>query len=323
VAQHELSLTAREMMATIRIMALIQKTAVGAALLGGLLATPSVPMASAAPASTGNSECSSWSVRTLISGQGWLENLAFDGRGSITVSALSQGRLLKLTRSHKLSTLLAPVVAPGGEIRRGHLLYFNTGDTVPIAPTGTVDRLDLRTGRHVTWARGLTMPNGLAVLPDGDVIVTGLATGVTRVPARDPTHPQFNWAAVDGTNGIAVDYSGRWLYVDRTLSSDGEVDRILISHPGRVNVVGRLGAGVQPDDMAIDRQGILYVAGFGTGKIYRLDPRTGSSCVIAGGLTQPTSVRFGGPGWPSGDLFVTDASGHLSELTRARHLPSA
>jgi sugar lactone lactonase YvrE len=262
-------------------------------------------------------------VRTLVSGQGWLENLAFDGHGSITISALSQGRLLKLTRRGKLSTLLAPAVAPGGESRLGHLLYFNTGDTEPIEPTGTVDRLDLRTGRHVTWAHGLTMPNGLVVLPDGDAIVTGLATGVTRVPARDPNHPQFDWAAVYSTNGIAVDHSGRWLYVDRTLTSDGEVDRVLISDPSRVKVVGRLGAGVEPDDMAIDRHGILYVAGFGTGKIYRLDPLTGSSCVIASGLTHPTSARFGGAGWPSGDLFVTDAGGHLSELAPARHLPSA
>ncbi len=310
------------MMAIIRMSALVQRFAVGAVLMGGLLATSAVPMASGSPRPTSAGGCSSWSVRTLLSGQGWLEDLAFDGRGSITISAISQGRLLKLTRGGELSTLLAPVVAPGGEIRRGHLLYFNSGDTVPIAPTGTVDRLDLRTGRHVTWTRGLTMPNGLAVLPDGDAIVTSVATNLTRVPARDPGHPRFNWAAVDDTNGIAVDSSGRWLYVDRTLSSDGEVDRILISHPGRVKVVGHLGAGVQPDDMTVDRQGMLYVAGFGTGKIYRLDPRTGSSCVIVSGLMQPTSAKFGGPGWPSGDLFVTDASGHLSELTRARHPPS-
>jgi len=311
------------MMVIIRITAPIREAVVGAVLLVGILAMPDAPMAFAAPASTGNSGCAAWSVRTLVSGQGWLENLAFDGRGSITISALSQGRLLKFSHSHRLATLLTSVVAPGGESRRDQVLYFNTGDTVPIAPRGTIDRLDLRTGRHVTWARGLTMPNGLVVLRDGDAIVTGLASGVTRIPARSPNHPQFNWAAVEGTNGIVVDHSGRWLYVDRTLSSDGEVDRILISDPRHVEVVGRLGAGVQPDDMAIDRQGIVYVAGFGTGKIYRLNPRTGSSCVIAGGLTQPTSARFGGPGWPSGDLFVTDAGGHLSELTPPRHLPSA
>jgi sugar lactone lactonase YvrE len=163
------------------------------------------------------------------------------------------------------------------------------------------------------------MPNGLAILPDGDAIVTSLFTGITRVPARDPAHPRFGWASVDDTNGITVGNSGHWLYVDRTFSPDGEVDRILVSDPRQVKVVGRLGADTEPDDMAIDAHGVLYVAGFGTGEIYRLDPRTGMSCAIAGGLTNPTSVRFGGSGWPSGDLFVTDAGGHLSELTLARH----
>jgi hypothetical protein len=39
-----------------------------------------------------------------------------------------------------------------------------------------------------------------------------------------------------------------------------------IAHPRRVRVAGRLGAGVLPDDMTIDRRGILYVAGFGDGR---------------------------------------------------------
>jgi sugar lactone lactonase YvrE len=200
-------------------------------------------------------------------------------------------------------------------------LYFNTGDTVPVTSTGTIDRLDLRTRERSTWARGLTMPNGLVFLPNGDAVVSrdlGTGTGLTRIPAHDPGHPQFEWAQLDDTNGLAVDPSGRWLYTDRTFSNDGEVDRVLISNPSRVEVVGRLGAGVFPDDLTVDRRGILYVAGFASGKIYRLNPRTHASCAIATGLTQPTSPRFGGPGWNARRLYVTDAAGHLSELTPPR-----
>ena len=58
-------------------------------------------VASAAPRSKPDGGCSAWSVRTLVSGQGWLENLAFDGSGSISISALSQGRLLKLTHKEE------------------------------------------------------------------------------------------------------------------------------------------------------------------------------------------------------------------------------
>ncbi len=284
--------------------------ALAASASGGSRTAPTAPRARAA--------CAAWHTRTLLSGQGWLENLEFDGRGSITISAATQGRILRLSQQRRLSTLVTPVSGPGGQRRIGRYLYFNTGDSVPVTPNGTIERFDLRTGRRSTWARGLTMPNGLVFLPNGDAVVSrdvGTGTGLTRVPARDPKHPQIEWAKVDDTNGLAVDPAGKWLYADRTFSSDGEVDRISISDPRRVQVVGRLGAGVAPDDMTVDRSGNLYIAGFGSGEIYRLDPRTHSSCAIATGLTQPTSPKFGGSGWNARDIYVTDASGHLSELS--------
>jgi hypothetical protein len=132
--------------------------------------------------------CRLWQARQLLSGQGWLEDLEFDGRGGITISGLAKGRI---------------------------------GDTVPVTSNGTIVRLNLQTGRRSTWARGLTMPNALVFLAE-------------------------------------------------------------------------------------------YIAGFASDKIYRLGPRTHRSCAIATGLGQPTSVRFGAVGWHPGDLYVTDASGHLA-----------
>ncbi len=265
--------------------------------------------------------CAAWRVRTLLSGQGWLENLEFDGRGGITISALAKNQLLRLSRRGHLSTLVASIFAPGGQRRIGRYLYVNSGDTVPVTANGTIERLDLRTRQLTTWARGLTMPNGLALLPDGDAVVSrdvGTGTGITRVPAHDPQHPQIEWAQLDDTNGLVVDPTGRWLYTDRTFSNEGEVDRVSIAHPGRVQTVGQLGSGVAPDDMTVDAAGNLYIAGFGSGKIYRLNPRTHRSCAIATGLSQPTSPKFGGIGWHRNRLYVTDAAGDLSELTSPR-----
>ncbi|MGZ4250531.1 MAG: SMP-30/gluconolactonase/LRE family protein [Solirubrobacteraceae bacterium] len=279
------------------------------------------PFAFGASAARAGAACTAWHVRPLVSGQGWLENLSFDGRGAMTISALAKGRILRLTTGRHLSTLLAGVPSPGGERTIGRYLYFNTGDTVPPMPNGTIERLDLRTGKHTTWARGLTMPNGLVILPNGDAVVSrdvGTGTGLTRVPVHNRRHPQFEWARLDDTNGLAIDPSGRWLYTDRTASNDGEVDRISISNPRQVQVVGRLGAGVAPDDLTVDRDGTVYIAGFVSGKIYRLNPRTHASCAIASGLAQPTSARFGGVGWHARDLYVTDAAGHVSELRPAR-----
>jgi hypothetical protein len=188
--------------------------------LAALLLVAVVTLATAS-ASRARGACASWHVRTLPSGQGWLENLAFDGRGGLTISALTKGRLLLLTPRGHLSTLVNNVRAPGGQRRVGRHLYFVTGDTVPVAPNGTIERLDLRTGKRITWARGLTMPNGLALLPGGDAVGSrdlGTATGLTRVRRHDRRHPQFNWVRLDDTNGLAVDPTGRWLYTDRTLA---------------------------------------------------------------------------------------------------------
>lgn len=265
--------------------------------------------------------CRPWHVRTLLSGQGWLESLAFDGRGGITISALSQGRVLRLPRLGHVSFLTGLLSAPGGEIVRGRFLYFTTGDIIPPAANGTIDRLDLASGKVTTWAAGLTMPNGLAFLPNGDAVVTrDLETGapptdVTRIPARNRRHPLFSWIRIPDTNGVVVDPSGRWVYLDRTLSKGGLVVRVSIGHPRLTRVVGRLGAGVTPDDMTIDASGVLYIAGFASGKVYRLDPRTHASCAIAHGLGNPTAAVFGGRGWPTKDLYVTDAGGRLYELS--------
>jgi sugar lactone lactonase YvrE len=237
----------------------------------------------------------------------------------MSLSALAQGKLLRLTRNGHLSTLVAPVAEPGGQQVSGHFLYFNTHDIPSPKRIGTVDRLDLRTKRLTAWSKRLPMPNGLALLPNGDAVVTGStpnSVGITRIPARHPRRPRSGWAKLADTNGVVVDPTGRWLYVDRDppATSDGAVDRVLISDPRRIQRIGHLGPGSYPDDMTVDAKGILYVVGFASGKLYRLNPRTHASCAIASGLGNPTAAKFAGPGWKTGNLFVTSAQGTLYRL---------
>lgn len=265
--------------------------------------------------------CRPWHARRILSGQAWLESLAFDGHGAMTISALAQGKILRLTPSGRLSVLLSGVPAPGAQVVRGHSLYFTTGDTVTSTANGTIARYDLVTHRRTVWARGLAMPNGLAFLPGGDAVVTRdleapppPATDITRISART-RRAHVNWARVPDGNGLAVDPTGRWLYTDRTFSADGRVLRIRIAHPGQIRVVARLGAGVAPDDMAIDPAGRLYIAGFASGKVYRLDPRTGAVCALARGLGSPTAAVFGGRGFHPADLYVTTAGGDVYQLS--------
>jgi sugar lactone lactonase YvrE len=282
-------------------------------------------------------------MRTIASGLGVLENLTFDGRGSMLVSATQAGAIERMTPDGRVSTLVPNVSYPGGLVLRGRTLYFNTGNSpqagVLGTDSGTIDTYNLDAGVRSTWSTKLVMPNGLAFLPDGDAVVTrvkpvlGTPTGMTRVPAADPTHPEYEWVPLDDTNGLTLDPNGSWLYTDQTFTTDSAVYRTRVSDPGNVQLVARLayaglpnqaaapGAG-QPrglDDMGFGPGGILYVAANGAGQVIRVDPASGASCVIARGLVSPSSVRAGsGPGWPSDQLYVTSWDGTVRELIPPR-----
>jgi sugar lactone lactonase YvrE len=212
---------------------------------------------------------------------------------------------------------------------RGDVLYFNTSDLPWSASLGlkdgTIDTFNLRTGERRTWARNLVAPNGLVFLPNGDAVVSrdqngpDGPTGITRVPRGDPTHPQYNWVATDDSNGMAVDPTGTWLYFDQTNKDGSPLWRARIADPRQSALFASLGPGSGLDDLTIDTNGVLYVTRnneAGGGQVIRFDPSTKQSCVIATGLNNPSSVKFGcGPGWPSDRLYVVAFDGTIRELS--------
>jgi hypothetical protein len=278
------------------------------------------------PAARAADPCARWSDRTVASGLGSLENIEFDGRGGLLLSASDHDAVLRLGRDGSQRTLVAGVVSPGGlRVRKG-VLFFNTHDALASGlmdrPDGTIERLDLGTGRHTVYARDIVMPNGLVFLPNGDALTSRDAGGppaIYVVPRNDPAHNRA-WAQTDDSNGMAVDPSGTWLYANQTFKHDSPVLRIRISDPAKIEVLARVGEAKGLDDMTIDRSGVLYLAANGSGEIIRLDPRTRVSCTIAGGAgagwRNTSAVKFGcGPGWRSDHLFVVGFDGVVHELT--------
>jgi sugar lactone lactonase YvrE len=265
----------------------------------------------------------------LASGLGSLENLEPDGRDGLFVSASTQGAVLRLTRSAAPKVAVAGVTSPGGLRVRGGSLWFTTGDAAQAGAlgtaNGTLDRLDLRTGRRTTFARGLTMPNGLVFLPDGsaltsrDVAVLG-PTGITRVSPRGAVQP--GWSDQADSNGMAVDPTGRWLYSDETFTLASNVYRTEIAHPERRQVVASLfglGAPKGLDDLTLASSGVLYLAANGSGEVIRLDPRTKRSCVVVSGLRNTSAVKQGrGRAFPASRLYATGFDGRVLELVPPR-----
>lgn len=273
--------------------------------------------------------CAPWTVRVLASGLGSLENLEPDGKDGLYVSASTQNAVLRLTRTAPPAVAVAGVTSPGGLRVRGGALFFTTGDAAASGvlgqADGTIDRLDLRTRRRTTWAKGLTMPNGLVFLPDGSALtsrdVAGLSpTGITRVRPSGAVQP--SWSDQADSNGLAVDPTGRWLYSDETFTLASNVYRTEIARPQHREVVASLFAPGVPkglDDLTLASSGALYLAANSAGQVIRLDPRTGRSCVVVSGLTTTSAVKQGrGKVFPPSRLYVTGFDGRVLELVPPR-----
>jgi sugar lactone lactonase YvrE len=297
------------------------RTFLAAFALAAFIAAVSTPRTAAGA----DAACTDWTPRTVASNLGSLENIEFDGTGGLLLSASGPQAIVRMTPDGQTTTLIPNVNAPGGQRVVGRTLYFNTGDSAQSGlmgtPDGTLDSFDLDTRTRTTIASGLTMPNGLAILPNGDFVVSrdiGTGTGITRIPHDDPGHPQTNWAKLDDQNGMAVDPTGTFLYAVQTFTQDSAVYRIRISDPSDMTIVATLSdpAPKGLDDMTIDPEGILYVAANLTGEAIRVDPATGEHCVIAGGMQNTSALKFGrGPGWRTDSLYVTGFDGVVRELT--------
>lgn len=273
--------------------------------------------------------CSAWTKSTIAKGYGLLENLAFDGQGSMLLSEGSlggtPGGLRALSATGARSTVVADVASPGGIVVDGRTAYFNTGDALASGlfniADGTISKVDLDTGAVGTVATGLVMPNGLTRLPGGDFVVSrdlGKAT-MTRVTPSGVTSPFA--PAVTNSNGMAVDVVRNQFYVVSTFNPTTEVSVIDLDDPAakpRTIQIPGLGPLNAADDLTLGSDGNLYVALNLAGSVVRVNPDTGAQCTIAKGLPFASSLRFGaGPGWDPHSLYVTSFLGTVTRLAPA------
>ena len=276
-----------------------------------------------APTAEASSSCTPWSVSTVASGFGVLENLEFDGRGSMIVSETSligPGALRTVAPNGARGTLVADVQSPGGLVRDAGTLYFTTGNSAAAGlldtRTGTVDTIDLRTGVRSTYASGLTMPNGLARSATGDLFTTrnlGGHSGLTRV-AVDGSVSTVR-TDLGSANGIGIG-NGK-MYVANTFDLETTLTVLDEKNPSgpsariRIDGVGPL---AMSDDLTVGDDGTVYLAQNLAGRVVRIDPESGASCAIATGVPLTSSVAFGGFGFDEKALYATSFDGTVRKL---------
>ncbi|WP_143546063.1 MULTISPECIES: SMP-30/gluconolactonase/LRE family protein [unclassified Rhodococcus (in: high G+C Gram-positive bacteria)] len=277
------------------------------------------------PTADASSSCTPWSVSTVASGFGMLENLEFDGRGSMVVSETSPigpGALRTVAPGGDRGTLVADVESPGGLVTDGDTLYFTTGNSAAAGffdtRTGTVDTIDLGTGVRSTYASGLAMPNGLARSETGDLFTTrnlGVVAGLSRI-ATDRTVSTVR-TDVGTANGIGI--GGGKIYVANTFDLETTLTVLDANNPSgpseRIRIDG-IGPLTMSDDLTVADDGTVYLAQNLAGRVVRIDPETGSSCVMATGVPLTSSVAFGGVGFDEKALYATSFDGTVRKMSQ-------
>ncbi|MEV0945906.1 SMP-30/gluconolactonase/LRE family protein [Rhodococcus sp. NPDC049939] len=273
--------------------------------------TTGVATSAQATPSLSPTACGNWQVETVAHGLEQLENLEPDGVGGFYLSGDS--KVYHVDSAGQVRTVLDDMRAPGGLQLDGSSLFFLTRQD------GKLWHLDTATGQ-------LTSPtsfegNGLLRLPDGDLLTTWVGTegGPSRGLSRyfhESGEVTKNWSMVPRSEGLALSPDHLAVYTDDLFT--GQILRVPLDSPNEWTVVGRLpGLLPGPDDLTVSQDGMLYVTAHIEGAVYRVDPKTGATCVVASGLsggwTGPSSVRIG----PNGDdwaLYVTAFDGTLRRL---------
>jgi len=271
-----------------------------------------------------------------VPGVDWREQMAFDGHGGMWVSPIHSNVVERYNPSGVLVGT-APVAGPGGLMRGADgLIYANTQGGA--AGTGVV-RFNPTQAQPVptVFVSGLPGINALAFDGAGNLYESTEDQPPSVLKIRPDGSRDTAWeqaATVYGANGLAV--IGSSLFAAISFDQRSPIELIPLAHPAAHRTFTELSFGAlsrqpavyQPDpdaplipkgldDMTVGPDRQLYVVGFASGELLRVDPSTGQACLVASGLVTPTAVQFAykfGSFDPHRDLFITEATGRIVHL---------
>jgi Mg-chelatase subunit ChlD/sugar lactone lactonase YvrE len=224
------------------------------------------------------------SVQSELPADAWRRASGVDlvADGSAYLADMDQARLTVIGPDDVARVLAPPDGSDDGLVEPGHLAVDGVAGRLYVADAGAdavaVFALDGR--RLATWGN-VPRPAGIALLPDGNVVVTAAETGEVLLYTADgiPIHKFFAvgpTADVDLVRGVDVDADGRIYVIDgrarRVLIFNEEgrpLDTLSVGGPDTAEVLD-IAVDYNPGVSAVRRYWLATSAG-----LYLHDPRTG------------------------------------------------
>lgn len=271
-----------------------------------------------------------------------LENLLFSD-GWLWISDSTTGTVRRFDQNGIEQGSVA-IDSPGGLARHSDgYIYAGAGDSMANAvqrngAAKVVRFTPAGPGAPSDYATGMNMVNGLTFGPDDTLYVSNdLDYGLIAIPRANPA-AWSELAHVWGTNGLAI--IGSDLYANITFDQRSPIERIPLAAPTTHATAAQLTFGVASVEPAVHTDpnlsaplvgvkglddvtlagGFLYPVANGMGELLRVDPTNGDACLIASGLTTPSSVRVASGAFADSDsatidFFVTEFSGAIRHIT--------
>lgn len=244
------------------------------------------------------------------------EGIAFNGEGDLYVAG--NGALWRVSTEGEVTQIaelysnlgLAPIgsrdilMADFGPTNR-----FNHGPNTD----GIVWRITPEGDKTRVVDGGLGDPNALWVRSDGNFLISDDATDEVFIADMEGRVGLFT-DAVGHPNGIAMSADGSTLYVAQIFKSlrpmlpDGRLWAVPLRDDlqvGPAELIVDLGDSAANDGIALDEMGRIYVAANGAGQIWRVDPETRETVLIAEEMPGVASVAFGKGDFDHRSIYAT------------------
>ncbi len=238
------------------------------------------------------------------------EGPAWDGRNTLYVSNCYGGWITRI-QNGRVDTLIGSTASKGCLQQSNGLTVYKDG-SIYACDFGRGAILNIEpSGNCRTFLSGFNRPNDLAFDQQGNLYFTDTKSYDADKPdgkvyayvrAQDTLRVVYDGLAFP--NGLAFSADGRFLFVSESARSriirfavqpDGmlALDRVFINLPGG-----------DPDGLAFDQGGNLYVAHFGSGTLFIIDPDGAIKDSIPTPGNKPSNLEFGGQDLKT--LYITE-----------------